>query len=78
MCIALLQSQRNWLKRPLWGQVCRVYVGSFNGSQPIREDINPQCKPLFEKEQADLLRDLTAIPARAASIGSAPSSLAAR
>ena len=45
-------------------QVCRVYIGSFNGTKPIREDINPQCKPLFEKEQADLLSDLYEIPHR--------------
>ena len=45
-------------------QVCRVYIGSFNGVKPIREDINPQCKPLFEKEQADLLADLHDIPVR--------------
>ena len=45
-------------------QVCRVYIGSFNGVKPIREDINPQCKPLFEKEQADLLADLHEIPVR--------------
>ena len=45
-------------------QVCRVYIGSFNGIKPIREDINPQCKSLFEKEQADLLADLYDIPHR--------------
>ena len=33
-------------------QVCRVYIGSFNGLRPIREDINPNCVPLFQKEQA--------------------------
>jgi hypothetical protein len=32
-------------------QVCRVYIGSFNGLRPIREDINPNCVPLFQKEQ---------------------------
>lgn len=32
-------------------EVCRVYIGSFNASNPIRDDVNPTCKPLFEKEQ---------------------------
>ena len=41
-----------------------MYIGSFNGIKPIREDINPQCKPLFEKEQSDLLADLHEIPVR--------------
>ncbi len=41
-----------------------MYIGSFNGVKPIREDINPQCKPLFEKEQGDLLADLHEIPVR--------------
>ncbi len=41
-----------------------MYIGSFNGIKPIREDINPQCKPLFEKEQGDLLADLHEIPVR--------------
>eukprot|EP00887_Chlorella_sp_A99_P005433 scaffold1.g5433.t1 len=45
-------------------EVCRVYIGSFNASQPIREDVNPSCKALFEKEQEDLLHDLYDIPAR--------------
>jgi hypothetical protein len=37
-------------------QVCRVYIGSFNGLKPIREDINPQCVPLFQKEQVLVLK----------------------
>jgi EH domain-containing protein 1 len=45
-------------------EVCRVYIGSFNGLKPIREDINPNCVPLFQKEQADLLTDLYEIPSR--------------
>ncbi|KFM29283.1 EH domain-containing protein 1 [Auxenochlorella protothecoides] len=45
-------------------EVCRVYIGSFNASNPIRDDVNPTCKPLFEKEQEDLLHDLYDIPAR--------------
>eukprot|EP00889_Picochlorum_renovo_P007765 jgi/Picre1/34795/NNA_002261.t1 len=45
-------------------EVCRVYIGSFNANAPIREDVNPTCKPLFEKEQEDLLHDLYDIPAR--------------
>ncbi|GAB4817911.1 hypothetical protein N2152v2_004957 [Parachlorella kessleri] len=45
-------------------EVCRVYIGSFNASQPIREDVNPTGKALFEKEQEDLLHDLYEIPAR--------------
>lgn len=32
-------------------EVCRVYIGSFNAGHPIRSDVNPECKPLFEKEQ---------------------------
>lgn len=45
-------------------EVCRVYIGSFNAGSPIREDINPSGKALFEKEQEDLLHDLYDIPAR--------------
>lgn len=45
-------------------EVCRVYIGSFNASAPIREDINPSGKALFQKEQEDLLHDLYDIPAR--------------
>ncbi|KAI3433598.1 hypothetical protein D9Q98_003408 [Chlorella vulgaris] len=45
-------------------EVCRVYIGSFNASQPIRDDVNPTGKSLFEKEQEDLLHDLYDIPAR--------------
>lgn len=45
-------------------EVCRVYIGSFNGSCSIREDVNPAGKQLFEKEQEDLLHDLYDIPAR--------------
>ena len=35
-------------------QVCRVYIGSFNGLKDIRSDINPNCVPLFQKEQVPL------------------------
>jgi EH domain-containing protein 1 len=45
-------------------EVCRVYIGSFNAAAPIREDVNPAGRPLFEKEQEDLLHDLYDIPAR--------------
>ena len=45
-------------------EVCRVYIGSFNADAPIREDVNPIGKKLFEKEQEDLLHDLYDIPAR--------------
>jgi EH domain-containing protein 1 len=44
--------------------VCRVYIGSFNADVPIRQDINPNGKALFEAEQTDLLNDLSDIPAR--------------
>ncbi|EFN59109.1 hypothetical protein CHLNCDRAFT_33853 [Chlorella variabilis] len=37
---------------------------SFNASQPIRDDVNPTGRALFEKEQEDLLHDLYDIPAR--------------
>ena len=45
-------------------QVCKVYIGSFNASNPIRDDVNPHGKELFEKEQANLLQDLFEIPQR--------------
>lgn len=45
-------------------EVCRVYIGSFNADAPIRDDVNPTGKALFEREQEDLLHDLYAIPAR--------------
>lgn len=45
-------------------EVCRVYIGSFNGLNPMREDMNPNCLPLFKKEQEDLLEDLYEIPTR--------------
>ncbi|KAK2080274.1 hypothetical protein QBZ16_000127 [Prototheca wickerhamii] len=45
-------------------EVCRVYIGSFNAGHPIREDVNPLGRALFEKEQEDLLHDLYEIPAR--------------
>ena len=44
-------------------QVCRVYLGSFN-DKPIRSDLNPNGKELFEKEQEALLNDLYEIPQR--------------
>jgi hypothetical protein len=34
---------------------CRVFVGTFNGGEPVRDDVNPQCVDLFEKEHADLM-----------------------
>ena len=37
---------------------------SFNASQPIRADVNPAGRGLFEREQEDLLHDLYEIPAR--------------
>ena len=37
---------------------------SFNASQPIRDDVNPAGRGLFEREQEDLLHDLYDIPAR--------------
>eukprot|EP01025_Chloroclados_australasicus_P062326 TRINITY_DN8187_c0_g1_i3.p1 TRINITY_DN8187_c0_g1~~TRINITY_DN8187_c0_g1_i3.p1 ORF type:complete len:605 (-),score=71.17 TRINITY_DN8187_c0_g1_i3:298-1968(-) len=45
-------------------EVVRVYIGSFNAGVPIREDINPHGKGLFESEQSDLLRDLYELPQR--------------
>lgn len=45
-------------------QVCKVYIGSFNADKPIREDVNPYCRDLFEREQNDLLQDLFDIPQR--------------
>lgn len=39
-------------------EVCRVYVGSFNGSKPPRADMNPAGVPLFEAEARDLMSDL--------------------
>lgn len=44
-------------------QVCKVYLGSFN-DKPIRTDLNPNGKELFEKEQQNLLQDLYEIPQR--------------
>jgi EH domain-containing protein 1 len=44
-------------------EVCRVYLGSFN-DKPIRTDLNPNGKELFEKEQEALLNDLYEIPQR--------------
>lgn len=45
-------------------EVCRVYIGSFNAGAPIRDDVNPTGRVLFEREQEDLLHDLYDIPAR--------------
>lgn len=42
----------------------QVYIGSFNSDAPISEAKNPYGRPLFEAEQADLLKDLYDIPAR--------------
>lgn len=36
-------------------QACRVFVGSFNGGEAIREDVNPNCRDLFHKEYDDLM-----------------------
>lgn len=58
---ALMWSLGKVFKSP---EVCRVYIGSFNAAAPIREDVNPTGKKLFEKEQEDLLHDLYDIPAR--------------
>lgn len=44
-------------------QVCKVYLGSFN-DKPIRTDLNPHGKELFEREQENLLQDLYEIPQR--------------
>lgn len=44
-------------------QVCKVYLGSFN-DRPIRTDLNPHGRELFEKEQQNLLQDLYEIPQR--------------
>ena len=33
----------------------RVFVGSFNGGEAIREDVNPNCRDLFHKEYDDLM-----------------------
>ena len=45
-------------------EVCRVYIGSFNGGAPAAGDKNPAGVGLFEAEEADLLRDLKDIPTR--------------
>lgn len=58
---ALMWSLGKVFKSP---EVCRVYVGSFNAGAPIRDDVNPAGKGLFEREQEDLLHDLYDIPAR--------------
>ena len=42
----------------------KVYIGSFNAEAPIRTDVNPYAKELFEKEQEQLLQDLFDIPQR--------------
>jgi len=58
---ALMWSLGKVFKSP---EVCRVYIGSFNAGNPIRNDVNPSGKVLFEKEQEDLLHDLYDIPSR--------------
>lgn len=58
---ALMWSLGKVFKNP---EVCRVYVGSFNGDKSVRDDINPSGKELFEAEQADLMVDLFEIPKR--------------
>ena len=40
-----------------------MYLGSFN-DKPIRTDLNPHGRELFEKEQENLLQDLYEIPQR--------------
>ena len=42
----------------------RTAVGSFNSNAPISTAKAPECKGLFEKEQADLLADLYEMPGR--------------
>lgn len=44
--------------------MCKVYVGSFNSEAPVREDVNPYARSLFEAEQKQLLADLYEIPQR--------------
>ncbi|KAK9821078.1 hypothetical protein WJX74_009623 [Apatococcus lobatus] len=58
---ALMWSLGKVFKSP---EVCKVYIGSFNADKPIREDVNPYCRDLFEREQNDLLQDLFDIPQR--------------
>lgn len=58
---ALMWSLGKVFKSP---EVCRVYIGSFNAGNAIREDVNPTGKMLFEREQEDLLHDLYDIPSR--------------
>ena len=45
-------------------EVVKVYVGSFNAGGAPPAVVNPLGAMLFEKEQADLLADLYAIPTR--------------
>eukprot|EP01024_Parvocaulis_polyphysoides_P042938 TRINITY_DN39215_c0_g1_i2.p1 TRINITY_DN39215_c0_g1~~TRINITY_DN39215_c0_g1_i2.p1 ORF type:complete len:567 (-),score=77.55 TRINITY_DN39215_c0_g1_i2:391-2091(-) len=58
---ALMWSLGKVFKSP---EVVRVYIGSFNAGKPIRDDINPFGKELFESEQQDLMRDLYELPQR--------------
>eukprot|EP01026_Neomeris_dumetosa_P031985 TRINITY_DN2534_c0_g2_i1.p1 TRINITY_DN2534_c0_g2~~TRINITY_DN2534_c0_g2_i1.p1 ORF type:complete len:563 (-),score=89.04 TRINITY_DN2534_c0_g2_i1:198-1886(-) len=58
---ALMWSLGKVFKSP---EVVRVYIGSFNAGKPIRDDINPFGKELFESEQNDLLKDLYELPQR--------------
>ena len=44
-------------------EVCKVYVGSFN-TEPVRTDNNQLGEEIFEKEQADLKKDLLDVPRR--------------
>ena len=58
---ALMWSLGKVFKSP---EVCRVYIGSFNGGAPVSGDKNPAGVGLFKAEEADLLRDLKDIPTR--------------
>ncbi len=44
--------------------LCFPASRSFNAGAPIRDDVNPTGRLLFEREQEDLLHDLYDIPAR--------------
>ncbi|GAX73326.1 hypothetical protein CEUSTIGMA_g780.t1 [Chlamydomonas eustigma] len=58
---ALMWSLGKVFKSP---EVCKVYVGSFNSEAPIREDVNPYGKALFEAEHKELLNALYECPQR--------------
>ena len=64
VCLAESTTPKEEPFRRLAGQVCKVYLGSFNAGAPIRSDLNPAGRELFEKEQGALLNDLYEIPQR--------------